>query len=184
MSPQNLEPNLWCLYYHSHHAELSWERRRCLPVLSSDTINVNNGPNCFSNHYSRCTTEIFSLLCTQTLVSQWMSCKHALCEVSTNLMSPPHHQVGENSDPQDGADKRHGKIPPGRLENTKDISGYVNIWKQRFGSRWKHVKLMCMSVITSVHSGYTFSASAPPHNFSNMKKYTGCILEIPKAKIS
>lgn len=48
------------------------------------------------------------------------ACKHDLCEASTNLMSPPHHQVGENSDPQDGANKRHGKIPPGRLENTKD----------------------------------------------------------------
>lgn len=39
-------------------------------------------------------------------------------------MSPPHHHVGEDSDPQDGAEKRDNKIPPGRLE-TKDISHLV-----------------------------------------------------------
>lgn len=39
--------------------------------------------------------------------------------MSANLVSPPHHQVGENCDPQDGANKRDDKIFPGCLENTK-----------------------------------------------------------------
>lgn len=66
-------------------------------------------------------------------------------------MSPPHHQVGEDPDPQDGADKRHDKIPPGLLkqktpgvqtqpQNTKQLLLYpsasiwtLNIsWFQRF----------------------------------------------------
>jgi len=31
-------------------------------------------------------------------------------------MSPPHHQVGEDADPKDGADERHGEESPGRLK--------------------------------------------------------------------
>lgn len=39
--------------------------------------------------------------------------------MSTNLVGPPHHQVGEHSDPQDGAEKRGHKIPSGRLEHRR-----------------------------------------------------------------
>ena len=52
-----------------------------------------------------------------------------VCEESTDLMSPPHHQIGENSDPQDGADKRHGKESPGCLKNMKDVYGTNKGWQ-------------------------------------------------------
>lgn len=35
------------------------------------------------------------------------------------LVSPPHHQVGEERDPTDGADERDWKEPFGRLEKNK-----------------------------------------------------------------
>lgn len=40
--------------------------------------------------------------------------------VPTNLVSPPHHQVGEHSNPQDGANERHGEVFLGCLENEKE----------------------------------------------------------------
>lgn len=37
-------------------------------------------------------------------------------------MRPPHHQVGEDADPEDGADKRDDKESCGRLENDLTFS--------------------------------------------------------------
>lgn len=37
-------------------------------------------------------------------------------------MRPPHHQVGEDADPEDGADKRDDKESSGRLENDLTFS--------------------------------------------------------------
>lgn len=45
-----------------------------------------------------------------------------MSEVWADLVSPPHHEVGEDPDPHDGADKRHSEILPGCLENADDAS--------------------------------------------------------------
>lgn len=41
-----------------------------------------------------------------------------MLQALTNLMSPPHHHVGEDANPENGTKKCDDKEPPGRLEDT------------------------------------------------------------------